>query len=97
MGTTETWITKCGSRLMYEPMPGKEVVYVVPISSVLGRLPIVRAGDIGTIPYGYRSGLRNGARRFDNTLANADSSPGAGEGCPMFFVNSWALGWSRDM
>ena len=25
------------------------------------------------------------------------TSPGAGDGCPMYFVNSWALGWSRDM
>ena len=23
--------------------------------------------------------------------------PGRGDGCPMYFVNSWALGWSRDM
>ena len=29
-------------------------------------------------------------------LASADSSTGAGDCFPMYFVNSWALGWSRD-
>ncbi len=93
----ESWITQCGSRLIYELLPGKEVVYVVPVSSVLGRLPVVRAGDTGTIPFKYSAGLRNGARRYDHNLARADSAPGAADGCPMYFVNSWAMGWSRDM
>jgi hypothetical protein len=87
------------SRLAMMPdylLPGKEVVYVLPITSILGRLPVVRAGDTGTIPFSYRDGCRNGAHRYDHDLANADSRPGAGDGCPMYFVNSWALGWSRD-
>ncbi len=29
--------------------------------------------------------------------APGDRRPGAGDGCRMWFVNSWALGWSRDM
>ena len=93
----ESWITNCGSRLVYEPLPGKEVVYVVPASSVLGRLPVVRACETGTIPFKYRAGLRSGAHRYDHNLARADSSRNAGDGCPMYFVNSWALGWSRDI
>ena len=94
---TEAWITVCGSRLLYEPLHGKEVVYVVPASSVLGRLPVVRAGDTGTIPFSYRTGLRNGAHRYDHDLARADTRHGAGDGCHMYFVNAWALGWSREM
>ena len=74
----------------------KEVVYVLPITTILGRLPVVRAGDTGTIPFSYRNGCRNGAHRYDHALAKADTSAGAGDGCPMYFVNSWALGWSRD-
>ena len=70
----ESWITKCGSKLIYEPLPGKEVLYVLPITSILGRLPVVRAGDTGTIPFNYRTGFRNGAHRYDHTLARADSS-----------------------
>ena len=51
--SAENWITECGSKLIYELLPGKEVVYVVPISSILGKLPVVRAGDTGTIPHKY--------------------------------------------
>ena len=92
----ESWITKCGSRLIYETLPGKEVVYVLPIASILGRLPVIRAGDTGTIQFSYCNGCGNGAHHYDHELARADSSPGAGDGSPMYFVNSWALGWSRD-
>ena len=68
----------------------------MPITSTLGRLPVVWAGDTGTIPFRYRSGCCNGSHRYNHDLASADSSRGAGDGCPMYFVNSWALGWSRD-
>ena len=95
--SAEKWITECGSKLIYELAPGKEVMYVVPVTSILGRLPVVRAGDTGTIPYKYRTATRSGAPRFNAQLARADSQPGAGDGCPMYFVNGWALGWSRDM
>ena len=67
------------------------------ISSILGKLPLVRAGDTGTIPHKYLAGTRSGAHRYDHAIARADSAPGAGDGCLMYFVNSWALGWSRDM
>ena len=93
---TESWITKCGSKLIYETLPDKQVLYVLPITSILGRLPVVRAGDTGTIPFIYKTRCRNGAHRYDHTLARADSRPGVGDGCPMYFVNSWAMGWSRD-
>ena len=93
----ESWITECCSRLVYEPLPGKEVMYVLPASSVLGRLPVVRAGETGTTPHKFRAGLRSGAHRYNHDLARFDSSRGPGDGCPMYFVNSWALGWSRDM
>ena len=38
----------------------------------------------------------NGAHRYNHDLASADSSKGAGDGCPMSFVNFWVLGWSSD-
>ena len=70
----ESWIAKCGSKLIYETLPGKEVVYVLPITSILGRLPVVRAGDTGTIPFRYRDGCRNSAHWYDHNLARADST-----------------------
>ena len=81
-GLTDSWITACGSSLIYETLPGKDLVYILPISSVLGRLPVVRAGDMGAIPHKYRAGLRSGAHRFNHDLARADSVPGSGDGCP---------------
>ena len=30
---------------IYELLPGKEILYVIPITSILGKLPTVRAGE----------------------------------------------------
>ena len=32
----------------------------------------------------------------DHALAQADTSAGAWDGCLMYFVNSWVLGWFRN-
>ena len=85
----ESWITKCGPKLIYETLLEKEVVYyILPITSILWRLPVFWAGDTGTIPFGYSNGCRNRAHSYNHDLASADSSRGA--------VNSWAVGWSSD-
>ena len=76
----ELWITKCGSKLIYETLQGKKVVYVLPIPSILGRLPVVRAGDTNTIPFCFRSGYRNSAHDYNHDHASADSSSRAGDG-----------------
>jgi hypothetical protein len=53
-------------------------------------------GDTGTILFSYCHGCRNGAHSFNHDLTRADSRAGAADGCPMYFVNSWVLGWSSD-
>ena len=60
----------------------------IPIQSILGKLAVVPVGDTGTIPY-----------HLCNVFPGApgDRRQGACDGCGMWFVNSWALGWSRDM
>ena len=82
------WLKSVGSRVVYELDYKKPILYVIPIQSILGKLPVVPVGDTGTIPHHLR-----------NTFSGApgDRRPGAGDGCRMWFVNSWALGWSRDM
>ena len=82
------WLESVGSRVVYELDYKKPILYVIPVQSILGKLPVVPVGDTGTIPYHLR-----------NTFPGApgDRRPGAGDGCKMWFVNSWALGWSRDM
>ena len=90
-GLTEFWITMCCSSLIYEILQGKEVVYVLLILSVLRRLPVVQAGEIGTVPPKYRAWLRSGAHHFDHDLARTDSAPENEDGCRMYIVSSWAL------
>jgi hypothetical protein len=41
-----------GTKQLY--LPEKPVVYIVPITSILGRLPLIPAGDHGTIPLALR-------------------------------------------
>ena len=85
--TCTDWLDSVGSRILYELDPKKPVLYVVPVESILGKLPVVPFGDLGTVPYGMRA-------QFPG--ATADRSPGAGDGCAVWYVNSWALGWSRE-
>ena len=50
-----------------------------------GKLPVVPVGDTGTIPHSLRNVCR---------WAYGNSTPGDGKGCPMWYVNSWTMGWS---
>ena len=38
-----------GTKQLYQPET-KPVVYIVPITSILGRLPLIPVGDYGTTP-----------------------------------------------
>ena len=74
-------------------------MYVLPIISILGRLPV--AGGCGAIPFGYSSCCSNSTHRYNQDLASTDSNRGAGDSCPMYFVNldseflaQWVQSWS---
>ena len=82
------WLESVGSRVVYELDYKKPILYVIPIQSILGKLPLVPVGDTGTIPHSMCNAFSG---------APGDRRPGAGDGCRMWFVNSWALGWSRDL
>ena len=82
------WLESVGSRVVYELDYKKPILYVVPIQNILGKLSLVPVGDTGTIPHSLRNTFEG---------APGDRRPGAGDGCRMWFVNSWALGWSRDL
>jgi hypothetical protein len=82
------WLDNIGSKLVYERKENQQVLYVVPITSILGRLALVPAGDTGTIPYSMRS---------ESALypgATCDSRNGAGDGSRWWYVNTWAMTWS---
>jgi hypothetical protein len=82
------WLNSVGSRILYELDHRKPVLYVIPIQNIIGKLCLVPVGDTGTIPHRLRTAFPG---------APGDRKRGSGDGCQIWFVNSWAMGWSRDM
>ena len=78
-----------GTKLLYEPE--KPVVYIVPITSILGRLPLIPAGDHGTIPAELR-----GRKRDLFPLGKCDEDRRPGTGSRLFYISSWAMCWPTD-
>ena len=83
------WVDECQSTIVYERREQSQVLYVIPVSSILGRLPLVPLGETGTIPFDMR---RESA---DFPGAACDKSHNSGDGCRWCQVNSWALTWGN--
>ncbi len=51
--STSAWVDQCQSTIVYERREQAQVLYVIPVSSILrlGRLPRVPVGATGTIPF----------------------------------------------
>ncbi len=79
-----------GTKLLYMPSPDP-VVYVIPLSHILGRLPLLPAGDFGTIH-------RNMSSRKDACFprGSCDKRGSPGSGSNLFYINSWAMIWPTD-
>ena len=69
--------------MLYELDPRKPILYVLPIENILGKLQVVPAGDTRTILFLLK-------RDFEGSGACTDRANGAGDGCQMWYVNSWA-------
>ena len=80
------WLDRIGSNLkmVYERRENKQVLHVVPVSSILGRLPLVPVGDTGTIPFSMTA---------EYPGARCDTRPDAGDGSRLWYVNTWAISW----
>ena len=74
---------------MYERKKDSQVFYVLPVESILWKLPIVPVGDTATIPYSMRQ------HAADFVGAAFDTREGAGDGSRWWYINMWALRWSR--
>jgi hypothetical protein len=79
-----------GTRLLYLPSP-EPVVYVVPLSHILGKLPLVLAGDSGTIPCNM-----HGSKASCYPKGTCDSDDAPGSGSRLFYLNTWAMIWPTD-
>jgi hypothetical protein len=86
------WSNSVASQILYELDHRKPILYVIPIQNIIWKLCLVPVGDTGTIAHHLRTACP-GAR----CRAPGDRKPGSGNGCRMWFVNSWAIGWSRDI
>jgi hypothetical protein len=64
----------CRSRIVYERKKDSQVFFVLPVESILGKLPVVPVGDTGTIPYSMRQ------HAADFVSAAFDTKEGAGDG-----------------
>ena len=80
------WLLACSSRIVYERRPVNQVLSVLPEESILGKLPVVPVGETGTIPYCME----------DFVGAAFDTREGAGDGSRWWYINTWALSWSRE-
>jgi hypothetical protein len=85
------WIDRANSAMIYERKSNQQVLYVLPITSILSKLPLVPVGDTVTIP----NSMRGEAADFDG--GSCDSKPGEGDGSLWWYVNSWAMIWSSRM
>jgi hypothetical protein len=63
---------------------------VLPVKSVLGKLPVVPVSDTGTIPYCMRQHAE------DFVGAEFGTREGVGDGSRWWYLNTGALSWSRE-
>ena len=87
--STSAWLAQCQSTIIYQRCEQAQVLYVIPVSSILGRLPLVPVGATGTIPFA----MRRETADFPGAFKFCDKSANGGDGCRWWHVNSWALGW----
>ena len=83
------WLLACSSHIVYERRPDNQVFYVLPVESILDKLPVVPVGETGTIPHCMRHGE-------DFVGAAFDTREGAGDGSRWWYISTWALSWSRE-
>ena len=68
------WLDRANGTMLYERKQNQQVLYVIPISSILGKLPLIPVGDTRTIPFSIRDELHE----VDG--ASCDTKPGNGDG-----------------
>jgi len=81
---------ECGTKQLYQPEP-QPVVYIVPTTSILGRLPLIPVGDHGTIPAVMRNRKKD---LFEYGKCDDIGRPGTGS--KLYYINSWAMCWPSD-
>ena len=92
-GQTKPWwpsTAQIGTKMLYLPSP-EPVVYVVPLSHILGKLPLIPAGCYGTIPRSM-----HGRKDACYEMGVCDRRGEPGSGSPLYYINTWAMVWPTD-
>ena len=92
-GNTDSWwpsTAQIGTKMLYMPKP-RPRVWIVPVSSLLGRLPLIPAGDTGTVPHSMRGVM---PASYPGGVCDAADQPGTGSA--LFYINSWAMVFPSD-
>ena len=77
--------------MLYVPAAPEPRVWIVPVTSILGRLPLVPVGDAGTIPFSMASHKQ---QCFPGGTCDRADAPGSGS--KLFYINTWAMVWPSD-
>jgi hypothetical protein len=75
---------------VYERRPDNQVLFVLEVESIRGKLPVVPVGDPGMIAYSMRQ------HAGDFVGAAFDTREGAGDGKRWWNINMWALSWPQE-
>ena len=65
--------------------------WIVPVSSLLGRLPLIPAGDTGTVPHSMHGVM---PASYPGGVCDTVDQPGTGSA--LFYINSWAMVFPSD-
>ena len=80
------WLECLGSRVLYDLDPKKACI-------IRSSSRVYSWKDLSGPCWIFLGGAHDMRAKFSG--APADRTPGSGDSCPVWYVNSWALGWSR--
>ena len=92
-GESPTWWSQTdesGTKLLYQPEPDP-LICILPVSSVLGMLPLVPAGYNRTIP----AAMRN-SKSLLSKYGECYKDWHPGSGSRLYYINQWAVCWPSD-
>ena len=77
-------VSNWGTKQVYHASP-EPVIYIVPVTSILGRLALAPVGEHGTIP----AALLGNASFYSKGQCDQQGRPGTGS--KLFYINTWAM------
>jgi hypothetical protein len=83
-----------GTKMLYLPAPEPRV-WIVPVTSILGRLQLVPVGDTHWYHSVFRLALASKQQAYFPE-GTCDQANAPGPGSKLFYINTWAMVWPSD-